>query len=386
MKIALVHKRYTTQGGTEGYITELSQKLVETGHEVHIFCNRWENIQDDRIIFHKVPIVPLGDFLKIWSFLYFSSRKLKKIDFDVIQGFGRTIRQDIFKADGGCHKVYRQKVLKSQKSSPIRFFKIYNPGEWSKLYVEKKQFSRENYKKIIAVSEKVRDEIVRNYEVPPQDIVVIYNSVDSERFNPRNRKLYKEQVRRRHGLGLNDLVILFVGTGFARKGLRFLMEAFSSVENPSRELRLLVVGDDQNISSYRTFAKDYRVAGRVIFAGPRYDVDKYYAASDVFILPSLYEPFGKVCLEAMASGLPVIISKASGAAELIADGVNGLLLNNPRDPEEIAGKLRILLNRQVRDSLGSKASQTAKRYTLDENAKQTLEVYEEVLKHKRVIF
>ncbi len=110
----------------------------------------------------------------------------------------------------------------------------------------------------------------------------------------------------------------------------------------------------------------------------------YYAASDVLLLPSLYEPFGLSILEAMASGLPVLVSRDSGAAELINDGVDGLLINDPTDVAEISAKLGALLkDADLRTRLGKQARRAALQYPWDRVARETEEVYERVLLQKR---
>ena len=152
---------------------------------------------------------------------------------------------------------------------------------------------------------------------------------------------------------------------------------------PGSAAKLLVVGWG-NIATYQNLAKHCKIERRVIFTGPTREAWKYYAASDVYLLPSLYEPFGLSILEAMASGLPVLASRDCGAADLIRDGVDGLLINHPTDVAEISAKLGALLrDGELIARLGRQARCTARQYTWDRVARETVEVYRKVLLQRR---
>lgn len=379
MKIALVYPKYTTHGGTERFIFNFSQKLLEMGHEVHLIVGKIHVPIDKRIVVHKVPVIKLGRFLKILSFLLFSQRVIKKHQFDIIQGFGRTIKQAIFRTGGGCHKEYRKNVIQKIRNPFLRFLKLYLPHQLLLLYIEKKQVSKNNFRKIVAVSNQVKKEIVSNYSVPKEDIVVIYNGVDTETFNPGNRERYFNEVRKRFNIKLNENVLLFLGTGFERKGLSFLINALAILKDDYPDTRLLVVGKDNNIQRYISLSKELCLSDKVIFTGPQSDVRIFYAAADIFVFPTLYEPFGNVCLEAMASGLPLITSRVNGVAEIM-NGMDHLLLNDPSDIEDMARKIGFLLADNVeREKIAIAARKIAERYTISNNAQQFVNLYQTVL-------
>ena len=215
--------------------------------------------------------------------------------------------------------------------------------------------------------------------MPEEDIEVIYNGVDTETFHPGNRERYFTEVRQRFDIQLDKKVILFLGTGFERKGLAFLINAFAILKDDYPDTRLLVVGKDNNIQRYISLSKELRVADSVIFTGPQSDVRIFYAAADIFVFPTLYEPFGNVCLEAMASGLPVITSRVNGVAEIM-NGMDHLLLNDPRDIEDMARKIGFLLADNVeREKIAIAARKIAERYTISNNAQQFVNLYQTVL-------
>lgn len=379
MKIALVYPKYSTHGGTERFIFNFSQKLLEMGHEVHLIVGKIHVPIDKRIIVYKVPMIKLGGCFKVLSFLWFSQQVLKKHQFDIIQGFGRTIIQDVFRTGGGCHREYRKHILKKIRNPLLRYFKLYQPRQLLILYTEKKQFLQGNYKKIAAVSNRVKKEIVSNYGVPETDIEVIYNGVDIETFRPENKKTHASEIRNRFHIKPDEKVILFLGTGFGRKGLSFLMYAFELIKDSHADTKLVVVGKDNDMQRYVHLASELNLSDRVIFAGPQSDVKKFYAAADIFVFPTLYEPFGNVCLEAMASGLPVITSRVNGVAEIM-NGMDHLLLNDPSDIEDMARKIGFLLADNVeREKIAIDARKIAERYTISNNAQQFVNLYQTVL-------
>ncbi|MBI5307479.1 MAG: glycosyltransferase family 4 protein [Planctomycetes bacterium] len=382
LKIALVFPKYTTHGGTERFIYDFSQKLLEMGHEVHLVVGKISVPVDKRIVVHKASVIRCGRFIKIVSFLLSSRWILKKHRFDIVQGFGRTIKHDVFRAGGGCHKEYRNNVLRKIKNPVARYFKLYLPYQILLLYIEKRQFFRGNFKKIVAISNQVKKELVSNYRVPAKDIEVIYSGVDIDVFNPANRGKYLPVIRKPFDIKRHEKVILFLGTGFERKGLIFLMRAFATLSAACPDTKLLVVGKDNAIKRYMQHAEQLQIADRVIFTGQQSDVEMFYAAADVFVLPTLYEPFGSVCLEALASGLPVITSRVAGASEVL-DGMEHLVVEDPMDIEEMAGKIRLLLADDAeRAKLAIAARKIAERYTISHNAQRFVSLYRDIIEHR----
>ncbi|MCR4319051.1 MAG: glycosyltransferase family 4 protein [Candidatus Brocadiaceae bacterium] len=382
MKIALVYPKYTTHGGTERFIFNFSRQLLDMGHEVHLVVGKVDGPVDRRTIVHKVPIIKLGKFLKVLSFLLFSQRILKKYQFDIVQGFGRTIKQDVFRAGGGCHKEYRKHVLKKIRNPLLRYFKLYQLRQLLILYTEKKQFSQGNYKKIAAVSNRVKKEIVSNYGVPEADIEVIYNGVDTETFHPQNKERYGNEIRKIFNIKSDEKVILFLGTGFERKGLTLLMHACAIIKDSHPDTKLLVVGKDNNVQKHVRLSRELGISNRVIFTGPQSDVKRFYAASDIFVFPTLYEPFGNVCLEAMASGLPVITSRLNGASEIMEE-MEYLLLSDPTDITSLSEKIMFLLtNTTDRMKIAVAVRKIAERYTISRNALEFINLYTKLFDKK----
>jgi len=380
MKIALIRKEYTLSwGGAESHVVHLSRQLVDMGHQVHVFANRWEPPYDPRIIFHQIPILTFCSPVKNLTFALNTKRLLKKENFDIVNGFSQVYPQDIYRMGDGLHLHF----LKSQSPyALLRYLKYLNPRHLSILLIEKQIFKPHNYHQIIANSEMCKHLAINYYQVPEDRIEVIYNGVDLERFNPRVREIYRLSVRRELHISDQATVILFVSRNYKRKGLRYLIESLSLLGKKAHTIKVVVVGRG-NPKPYQHIAAKCGLSGNLIFVGEERLLEKYYGASDLLVLPTLYDPFSNVCLEALACGLPVITTRNNGAAEIIKQGKNGYIIEDARDIEEIAQRISLLLSKDKREEMRNHAAISAKKYPIAENAIKTLALYEKVFTRKK---
>jgi UDP-glucose:(heptosyl)LPS alpha-1,3-glucosyltransferase len=177
---------------------------------------------------------------------------------------------------------------------------------------------------VICNSRMVKDDIARRFGVAENKLQVIYNGVDLEAFHPRLREEQGLALRGKTGVGPAVPVILFVGSGYERKGLPTLLHALAAMERC--DAHLWVVGRDKQESLMRKLAQTLGIDQRVMFLGAQADVRPFYGAADVFALPTLYDPFPNAALEALASGLPLVTTTTCGAAELVT-AANGLVVS-----------------------------------------------------------
>lgn len=379
MKIALVRMRYVSHGGAENYLTLVGKELLRQGHEVHIFSNRWEG-DDKSFILRKVPIIKGVSFLKALSFAIGSYFLLKKESFDIIISFDRILYQDIYRAGDGCHREWLEQRKNVESPFQNLLTKI-NPFHLLMLFLEKRIYQKNGCKRIIANSIKVKEDIIRHYQTPENKIAVIYNGVDLNHYNPSNRNTYRDRVRKDYGINNQDMAILFVGSGFERKGLGFLLKGTSILNSKLKaqssklkgNRKILVVGKG-NYSYYKKMCRKLGIEQDVIFAGTTNTIEKFYASSDIFILPTIYDPFSNACLEAMASGIPVITTKENGASEIIEDGKDGFILKNPSDSEEMASRIKLLMDKSLRDAMGKEARKKAERFAIEESVREMVEI------------
>jgi UDP-glucose:(heptosyl)LPS alpha-1,3-glucosyltransferase len=333
MRLAFVKKKFSIYGGAERYLQTFIDSLLKAGHEIHIFANEWT--ETPGVVFHKIGVWPLGSLSSVASF----NRNVAKAGQkgptpDCTISFERTVGQDIYRAGEGCHAEWldiRRGVEPLHKRLSFRI----NPLHRFMLRLERRIFTETPL--IVANSEMVKRQIVKHYGVSEEKIVVIYNGVDLERFSPANRPHWREETRRFLGLEEKAKTLLFVGTGFVRKGLPTLLRAMARLND--EDLHLLVVGRGDG-SPYRRLLSRHGLADRVRFLGPQKEIEKFYAAADLFVLPTLYDPFSNATIEALAAGLPVITSRNNGVAELVENGKEGFVLESLFDAGELAERIR----------------------------------------------
>jgi UDP-glucose:(heptosyl)LPS alpha-1,3-glucosyltransferase len=354
MKVALVIEKFSPAGGAERQCVNFARGLVARGHEVHVFARTIA--PGNGYVAHPVPAEGM---FRHQSFDMQSRKLLEKETFDIIHSYTRTSYQDVLRLGGGTHREYL--IRTDPAYSPLgRWWRKIRPKEKLELELERASFAPNASKKIVAVSHRVKDEVIRHYGVPAEKIAVVHNGVDSNEFKPsaEARKLIRNQI----GLDEADYTLLFVGSGFKRKGLECAIAAVDRV--PSA--RLVVVGEGQAPSH-----------PRVLMLGRRTDVSHLYAACDAFIFPTLYDPFPNATLEAMASGLPVIVSRVAGVSEIITD--DSIVVENPRDIDELTAAVRRLEDPALRRTMGEAARRKAVAHPHEKSLEENLKIYDEVL-------
>ena len=334
MRIAFLH-RSLSGGGTEADLRRMATGLVERGHAVDVFTAD-RAAPPSGVVAHQVPVLRAGRWARLVSFALMAPRLAARGAFDVVVGFGRTPRQDVVRVGGGTHKSYLAAMDAAGRGRGRGLY------QRTILDLERRMFAPDGHRRVLAVSRRAGDEVIRDYGVAPERVRVVYNGVDLERFHPRRRAIDGADARRTLGLGERP-VCLAVGTGFARKGFDLLLDCWKA--GPPAGAALVIAGGDQRLARWRQEAASAPLAGHVHVLGPRDDVPALLAAADVLCLPSHQEAFGNVVLEAAAAGVPVVTSAAVAAAELFADApLAAAQVANPSDPDAlgaaIAGMLR----------------------------------------------
>ncbi len=323
IRLALVRQRYNPFGGAERFVASTLDALAQQGAALNLtlITRQWTGSEQKHAVIECRPRY-LGRLGRDYSFARCVQRTLAREQFDLVQSHERIAGCDIFRAGDGVHAAWLEQ-RRRQQGMIGRLGTALSPWHRYTLAAERQMFADRRLQAVICISELVRDDIRRFYGVPDEKLHVIYNGIDLERYHPGLAAEHRVAVRQQYGIPLAVPLFIYVGSGFERKGVGPLLQALAATAN--KKIHLLVVGADKYLERYRQQAADLDLAQRVIFAGGLKDVRPCYGAADAFVLPTLYEPLSNAALEALACGLPSLLSDHCGAAELIEPGVNGLI-------------------------------------------------------------
>jgi UDP-glucose:(heptosyl)LPS alpha-1,3-glucosyltransferase len=293
MKIALARRGYSSTGGAEAYLSRLVQGLVENGEEVVLYSSGEWPVR--AWPYGKVRYIPGNTPLRFARALHAQKR-----DFDCLLSLERVLRCDVYRAGDGVHASW---LRRRRKFEPVwkAWLHSLNSKHMEILRLERLAFDPYRTALVIANSQMVLEEILKYYDFPRERILLIPNGFQPQLASLRDRM----HIRNQYGLSSKETVVLFAGTGWKRKGLRFAVQAIHALKG---QAKLLVVGQGPS--------KKYALP-HTIFAGPTSYVAPFYAAADIFLLPTIYDPSSNACLEALASGLPVITTLSNGFSELL---------------------------------------------------------------------
>jgi len=362
LKIAVLISSFSYSGGAQNYVVEVARHLYDKGHEIDIYAMEADKELLKGMAFHRVSTkYNFSSVLRIVSFARDTSRMLSDRHYDVVHSHMRAYSQDImtlhcFSYKGGVNK----------HSAVRKIDKVYlSPRSQLYLWLERRQMQTPW---LVGVSDAIREDVKEQFS-RNTGVSVIPPGVDTARFHPKWVSDNREEVREQEKIKEGEMVVLFVGSEFRRKGLDYIIPAISS------KMRLLVVGRGERWNHYRRLVNKCNVADKVKFVGWTDNIRRYYAAADVVVLPSLSEAFGMSILEGMACGLPVVASSNAGVSELINDGVNGFTISDASKLLSIFERLKVSDERR---RLGSKARETAEEYTWDKCAEKYEKLYYQV--------
>lgn len=375
MKIALVRSAVHRHGGVERYVWLLARELARRGHQVHLLARRCPELPHPSVRFRPVRVRGVFSFLKVLSFARGVREILEREAFDIVHSCDRVFSCDIYRAGEGVHREWLEVSARHLPAWRAALRRL-DPLHAVLCRLERGLIAGGGARRVTAISQRGAEEIRRHFG--RGDAPVIYNGVDPEEFAPP-KEGEREAIRRRLGVADGALAVLYVGSGFFRKGLRYLVMGFARLEEKDS---VLLVSGRGSAASCRRLAGRLGVGERVRFLGTEVFPPQLFRAADVFVFPTLYEPFGNVCLEALACGLPCVFSSRSGGAEVITDGADGLVLNDPTDPEEIARLIRLSRDPARTASLGRAARALALRFSVEANADATEALYREVAAEK----
>ena len=340
-KIHFIRANKTKFGGAEKYLSRLSKALMKKNIDHQIinsifpkFLPSWLRV----ILFNFQVCLMKGDKF------YFSLERITC--------------PDLYRAGDGVHKVFLD-IEKKSKLNPLH--PIY-------LYLEKRCFKRAS--KIIAISQMVKDNIINAYEINQNKISVIYNGIELKEIN---FKKSIDKLSQEFSLNKDCRIILYVGSGFKRKGVKEFLQIISKIDN-IHNIKAFVIGKEKNMSYYQNLAKELCIEKQVIFTGLRKDVEDFFTISDIFLFPTHYEPFGNVVLEAMNLSNVVFTTKQCGSSELLD---NEFIMQSPDDISVIQKINNLLENSDKLAMIQEKNRLKSKQFSIEKNAAETLKIIDE---------
>jgi UDP-glucose:(heptosyl)LPS alpha-1,3-glucosyltransferase len=374
LRLAIVRQRFNPYGGAERFIARALPALERAGVQVTLLTRRVEGWDAHEVL--RVDPFYLGSLWRDWSFARAATQVLRREAFDVVQSHERIPGCDVYRAGDGVHRRWLER-RKARAGALERLGIALNPYHRYVCSAERRMFEHPQLRAVICNSKLVRDEILASFRIAASKLHVIYNGVDLEHFHPRLRLAAREATRAELGLAAGDTAFLFVGSGFARKGVRAAIDALAQTANPS--FKLIVAGQDRRQARFEAHARAAGVEAHVRFLGPRTDVRPLYAAADCLVLPSLYDPFPNAAMEALAMGLPAIVSSSCGAAEVVEPGVNGWVCD-AANAADIARKMQLAGIGARGERMAQAARTTAEAYGLDAMAAQLANLYASLLR------
>ena len=383
---ALIPSVAAGTGGTERCAAELLSELAARGHEITLFTSSAEGCSLGTVEVRRVLRVPSPSPAAYISFLFSAALKRRLAgEFDLVYSAGaNTLAADVVTAHYSAARGRRlmrsgQLALAGSRLRRLARGAFFALAERA----ERRLYRSERCRRIIAVSERLKGDLVEDYDLDFEKIAVIPNGVDPAEFALKDADEASGELRKSAGAGPGDLLALFLGGDWERKGLATLLEALAGLSSRRDGLRLAVVGQG-DITWWRRLAGKLGVAERVCFAGPSGSPAEWYRAADFLVLPTRYEPFGLPPVEAAACGTPSIFSRLAGSAEVLPDGEAALLLEDPLDPGELGMKMeRMAADEGLRRRLAAAARSAAARWDWARVAAETEKLFEAVLAEKK---
>ncbi len=379
MHIALVRRHCTLKkGGAERYCVNLFRGLQKLGHQVTIVGEAIDDDLKDEVGFLKVPVLRLNSWTRNKSFFVNTGHVLRKHSFDVVHGLSRVDGLDTFRL---TERLQIHWVNMYYRHPVTRWLQHLNPRHRLVFDLEQKIFGPNGVRRVIVQSRLDTRLLKQYFGVDDSRICQIINGVDTKTFHPGVRE-QRDAVRAEWKIGADVPLIVFASMDFRGKGLDTLLQAVARLEH--RDTRLMIVGQ----GSAKPFIRRARSLGieqRVIFAGRQSAIQRFYGAADLFVLPTIYEPFPNVNLEAMACGTPVITTATAGGAEIIQHGSNGYLIPDAWSVDALARQIdeHLSLPESQKQAMSTTCWDYASRLQIIDNAQKVATMLEAVAGEKR---
>jgi UDP-glucose:(heptosyl)LPS alpha-1,3-glucosyltransferase len=380
MKIALAIENFSRYaGGAEAYAVALADTLVQEGFDVHLYGHLWDG-EPAGATFHRLRRLPkwIPPSVRLLDFALQHKRMTTTERFDVILGFGNTLIMNVYQSHGGVHHISNIRKLQAVSNPLLRFLKklalLSTPKYHTRAWIESAPFRMKQRPVIIAISEMVRQDMAAYFGMDSDGIELIYNGIDYAKFSTPAPEA-RNSLCKQWGFD-KEILFLFMAYDFRKKGVRYLVEAAGKLRQKvgAGGFGVVIVGGPPSLQIRRMVTR-LDLENTVVFHGPTTEPERYYHACDVFILPTFYDACSLVVLEAMAAGLPAITTIFNGAAGIITEGRDGLVLKDPRNTDEMGSAMHRFFDPNVLHGASAAAKLTASNYTIERNHHQMIDVF-----------
>lgn len=373
MRLAIIRQRYDPEGAAERFLEGALEALLERNVAITLYTREWPSTKLKLIEPAILDPFYLGALWRDAGFARAVARDVATTRANLVQSHERVLTCDVYRPGDGLHVTWLEQAQRAAGAT-ARWRTALSPWHRYTLAMERKLFASRWLRIVLCPSQMVRDDIGARFDIPEERLPVLPNAVDANRFSPA-LAAQRELIRERHRIAADAPVFLLVGSGFHRKGVATALAALAEVPAPAH---LVVVGNDERSGSFERIAQEHGVRDRVTFAGYQADVAPYCGAADAFVLPALYDPSPDATMEAMASGLPVVVTTQSGAAAL-ATAHDAGFVHDAHAAGAFAASMRTLLDPSLRQAMGARARDAVLPFSPATMTLKLVLVYKELL-------
>lgn len=370
-RLAIVRQKYRPDGGAERFVSRALEALSAHDLELNVITRKWQGEKQENWHIHLCDPMKWGRISREKGFADAARSLWQREQFDLVQSHERIAGCDIYRAGDGVHRrwlLQRARILPAWRQQWLLRDRYHHYV----MEAERAMYQAPELKAVICNAEMVKREIIEDFAIPANKIHVIYNAIDSSRFvpaTPEQRAKWRNEI----SIPQQAVAMVYVGSGFERKGLASAIRAIASTDR-----YLIVVGQDKAEKNYRALAQTLGCQNRVVFTGMQKNTLPFYQAADGLLLPTLYDPFPNVILEAMACGLPVITSPTCGGSEFITTGQNGYVCD-ALDIKALAEAVMAVPALHLNDAMGVNARERVRDATPEKLSQQLISLYQNIL-------
>ncbi|OGT47334.1 MAG: hypothetical protein A3F17_04620 [Gammaproteobacteria bacterium RIFCSPHIGHO2_12_FULL_41_15] len=336
MRLAFCLFHYFPFGGLQRDFLAISKMCLERGHDVSVYLMAWEGDIPEGIHIHKIPVKGITNHRRCLSYVKKLKKILEKEKYDCVIGFNKMPFLDIYFASDVCFQA------KARRDHG--FLYRLTPRYLAYKKLEKSVFHKDATTQILILTENEKLNFIRYYKTPYERFHLLPAGVEEHCIATPDAKLISHELRDEFSIATHDYLLLMVASDFKTKGLDRCLHALNALPREKVDrIHFFVIGDGDE-KDFLPLIRKFKLSSRVVFLGPRLDLPRFYMAADILLHPARTDSAGKVLLEALACGLPIVATAACGYAYHIQLANAGVVLSSPFVEAEFNRHLFSILN------------------------------------------